>query len=321
MVYKTKFLKQVVENDYEPQADETRTWELSNEALSAIWITVKGNLVKEGVGIDDMLASLKQIDVWFGGFNVLHYQNALDALVMNCKLKGAAPYIVNSTQTIGNVTGITFPLLFGAPYLNEAMALPRSDSNRKKLTLGLNTTTPSLDNLLIDIAEVILPNSNPVGCIKQEEVQVEGKGTGDKDIWLQTNWDLLKLLLMSTTVPEDDSYASTINRAGLEIDDFAYGYKSVPWEILHAELMDDLEGQAFGAENHIHADPAEGVTGMPYNLEYWIKHYGEFDFFYNYDLKWKAPLKNASTAKLKLNVGVDGDWRFSQANYVENTKL
>ena len=37
--------------------------------------------------------------------------------------------------------------------------------------------------------------------------------------------------------------------------------------------------------------------------------------------RWKAPLKNASTAKLKLNMGVDEAWRFAQANYVPATEL
>jgi hypothetical protein len=322
MVYKTRFLKQVVENDYDPQADETKTWELSNEALAAIWITVKGDLVKADVCIDDMMASLTSIDLWMGGFNVVHYATPLKALVMNSKLKGAAPYLITAgSQTIDDVTGVTFPILLGAPYLNESMCLPRSESNRKKLTLGLDIATASLDDLLIDIAEVILLQASPMGCIKQEEVSVEAKGTGDKDVWLQNNWDLLKLLLYSTTAPTGGAYTSTINRAGLEINDFAFGYKSVPWEILHGELMDELEGQAFGVEDHTHADPSSGDTGMPAGLEHWICKYGQMDFFYNYDLKWKAPLKDASTAKLKLNLGVDEAWAFVQANYVPASEL
>lgn len=321
MVYKTKFLKQIVENDYDPAADERRTWELSNEALSAIWITVKGDLVKADVDIPAILASLTSIDVWLGGFNVTHYEHAIDALVMNCKLKGAAPYLVNSSQTIDDVVGVTFPILFGAPYLNESMALPRSESNRKKLTLGLDIATANLDDLLIDIAEVILPTSSPVGCIKQEEVSVEAKGTGDKDVWMQTNWDLLKLLLRSPTFPTGAVYTSTIERAGMEIDDFAYGYKAVPWEILHGELMDELEGQAFGVENHSHLVAGPLACGFPIALEDWIAAYGQFDFFYKDDLKWKAPLKDASTCKLKLNMGVSEAWRFVEANYVPNSSL
>lgn len=322
MVYKTRFLKQVVENDYDPAADGTYTWELSNEALAAVWITIKGDLVQADVCIDDILACLTTIDLWFGGFNVIHYADSLKALVMNCKLKGAAPYILTaSSQTIDDVVGITFPLLLGAPYLNESMCLPRSESNRKKLSLTFDIATAYVDDLLVDIAEVILLQANPQGCIKQEQVSVAAKGTGDKDVWLQTNWDLLKLLLYSTTVPTGGAYTSTINRAGLEINDFAFGYKYVPWEILHGELMDELEGQAFGVENHIHADPSSGNTGMPVGLEHWIANFGQMDFFFNNDLKWRAPLKDASTAKLKLNMGVDEAWYFCQANYVPASEL
>jgi hypothetical protein len=320
MVYKTKFLKQIIENDYDPAADGSITWELSDEALAAVWITIKGALVGPDMCIDDFCLSLPGIDVWFGGFNVIHYEHAIKALTMNCKLKGAWPYLVNSSQTIDDVTGVTFPILFGAPYMNDQMALPRSLSNRKKLTLTFDIATAALDDLFIDIAEVILPDANPVGCIKQEEQNIESKGTGDHDLWLQTNWDLLKLLIYSPHFPTGAVYTTTVNRAGLEIDDFAFGYKNVPFEILHGELMDELEGSG-PVEDHIHKDPASGNTGMPVGLEHWIAAYAQLDFFYNYDLKWRAPLSTASTAKLKYNAGVAEAWAIVEANYVPNAKL
>ena len=320
MVYKTKFLKQRVVADYDPAADAVYSVELTDSVLAAIWITVKGDLVAADMCIDDFLLSLTSLDVWFGGFNVVHYATPLKALIMNCKLKGAWPYLVNSSQTIDDVTGVTFPILFGTPYLNPQMALKASHDNRKTLSLGLDIATAALDDLLIDIHEVLLPDATPVGCIKQEEVQVAAKGTGDVDVWLQTNWDLLKLLLYSPTVPTGAAYTSTIERGGMEIDDFAFGYKSVSWETLHGELMDELEGSG-PVEDHIHADPSSGNTGMPVGLEHWISHYGQMDFYYKDDLKWKAPLAGASTAKLKMNMGVDEAWAFVQANYVPSSKI
>jgi hypothetical protein len=318
MVYKGKFLKQVVENDYAQAADGPHTWELSNEALSAIWLTIKGTLTTVPACVDKMCESITGIDLWFGGFNTIHYQHTLDALVMNCMLKQHWYYLLQNSVTEDDVVGFTFPLLLGAPYLNEAMALPKSDDNRKKLTLTLDVATTWIDNLELDISEVILLNTTPIGAIKQEESSVEGKGTGDKDLWLQTNWDLLKALIQSPTVPYQDSYDSTIERAGLEIDDFAFGYKSVPWEHLHAELMDELEG-AGPVENHVHT--SGGNSGLPSNLEEWISMYGVLDFFFNKDLKWRAPLAGASTAKLKYNAGVDEDWRIITADYIPTTKL
>jgi hypothetical protein len=320
MVYKTKFLKQVIENDYTPAADGPHTWELSNETLAALWITIKGTLVGADMCIDDYAKSITGIDLWFGGFNVIHYQNTIDAIVLNCMLKQHWPYLLNSSQTVDDVVGVSFPLLLGSPYLIESMALPKSDDNRKKLTLNFDIATSAIDVLKIDLCEVILPNSTPIGCIKQEEDSVEGKGTGDKDLWLQTNWDLMKALIMSPTFPSSTAYTSTIERAGLEIDDFAYGYKGVPWEHLHAEIMDELEGSG-PVEDHIHADPSSGSTGMPAQLEHWIAMYGVLDFFYNKDLKWRAPLSGASTAKLKYNAGVDEAWRIITADYVPTSSL
>jgi len=320
MVYKTKFLKQVIENNYAPSADGTYTWELSDLPLAAIWLTVKGDLYAANMCIDDFLLSLTAIDVWLGSFNVLHYATGIKAYLMNCKLKQHHGYLVNSSQTVDDHVGISFPLMFGAPYLNDKMCLPGSLSNRKKLTLGLDIATAAMDVLQIDISEVLMPDASPLGFIKQEEINVSAKGTGDKDLWLQTNWDLLKLMIYSPTVPTGTAYTSTIERAGLEIDDFPFGYKSVPWEHLHAEIMDELEGSG-PVEDHIHADPVSGNTGMPVGLEHWIAKYGELDFFYEKDLKWRAPLAGASTAKLKYNAGVDEAWSIVQANYIPTAKV
>jgi len=85
--------------------------------------------------------------------------------------------------------------------------------------------------------------------------------------------------------------------------------------------MDELEGSAMGVEAHIHADPAAGSTGLPVNLENWIAHYGELDFFFNKDLKWKAPLAGASTVKLKYNAGVDEAFRIATASYIPASML
>ncbi len=319
MVYKTKFLKKRVVTDYDPTADEVKTWELSDEAMAAIWITIKGDLVAADKCQDDLMALVTSLDVWMGGFNVVHYINTLSCVVMNSVLKENRGMLMGNGVAIDDVMGVTFPILFGAPYLNDKMALPRSLSNRKTLTLGLDIADAEFDDLLIDICEVILPGASPVGFIKQEEVSQAAQGTGDKDIWLQRNWDLLKLIFKCPTVPVDAAWTQTINRAGLEIDDFVFGYQGVPWSHLHGEMMDELGGMA-GIENHFHADPSSGVTGHPENLEEWIRLFGIMDFFHQQDLKWRAPLSVASTAKLKLNYGVDEAIYYTQANYVPVAK-
>jgi hypothetical protein len=321
MVYKCKFLKQVVENDFDPTLGSTYTWELSDQPLAAVWLTIKGDLYAIDKCIDDICSVINNIDLWFGGFNVIHYATTVKALLTNCKLKGNHPYLVNSSQIVADVTGVSFPLMLGAPYLNESMCLPESLSNRKKLTLGFVATSTNLADVLIDISEVIMPDAHPSGFIKQEEQSVTAPSTGDHDVWLQTNWDLLKLILWSTTVPTSTAYTSTIERAGLEINDFAFGYKSVPWEHLHAEMMDELSGATNG-ENHQHlAAGATSNTGMPFGLEHWISHFGELDFFFNYDLKWRAPTAGASTVKLKYNAGVAEAFYLIPVNYVPTSKV
>jgi len=320
MVFKPPFLKKRVVSDYDPTADETKTFNLTDEALAAIWITIKGDLVAADKSDDDLMALITSIQVDMGGFTVLKYTNTVHAIVMNMLLKQSRYMLIGNGQAIDDVRGVCFPLLFGAPYLNSKMALPKSLSNRKSITLGLDIASANFDDLLLDISEVILPNTKPVGFIKQEEVSKSADGTGDKDVWLQTNWDLLKLTFKCPTVPVDATWTHTINLAGLEIDDFMWGYASVPWTHLHGELMDEICGMA-GIEDHFHADPSSGVTGHPEDLEHWIRLYGVMDFFHHKDLKWRAPLSGASTAKLKLNIGVDEAYYFAQANYVPVSRV
>jgi len=316
LVYKTKFLKKRVEADYDPTADETKTWELSDDALAAIWITIKGDMVQADM-CDDMLMDLiESIDVWMGGFNVVHYINTVTAVMMAMQLKQNRYMKIGNGMAIDDVAAVSFPILFGAPYLNEKMALPKDLSNRKTLTLGLDIADAYFDDLLIDICEVILPDASPIGFIKHEEISQAAMGTGDKDVWLQRNWDLLKLLFKCPTVPVDAAFTTTINRAGLEIDDFVFGYQAVPWTILHGELMDEMGGIG-GIENHFHLDSVAGACSPAEDLEHWIRLYAVMDFFFEKDLKWRAPLSDASTAKLKLNLGVDEAFYYATASYVK----
>lgn len=270
--------------------------------------------------LDDLAGSVTSIDVWMGGFNVVHYSHTIAAVMMNSLLKQSRPMLIGDDQDVDDIMGLCFPILFGAPYITESMALPPSKSNRKTLVLGLDIATAAFDDLLLDITEVILPGANPVGFIKQEEISQAAMGTGDKDIWLQRNWDLLKLLLKCPTVPHDAAWTCTVNRAGLEIDDFVFGYESVPWTILHGELMDEITGMA-GIENHIHVDAEARDTLFPQQLEHWERLYGVLDFFFEKDLKWKAPLSVASTAKLKLNLGVDEAFNYITACYVPTSRV
>ncbi|NVM22645.1 MAG: hypothetical protein HWN68_12810 [Desulfobacterales bacterium] len=320
MVFKCPFLKKRIVADYDPTADETKTWDLTDDVLAAIWITIKGDFVAADKDDDLLMALVTSIQVDMGGFTVLKYINTLTAVVMNMLLKQSRYMLIGSDHEIDDIKGVCFPLLFGAPYLNTAMALPKSLDNRKTLTLGLDIANADFDDLLVDISEVILPNARPVGFIKQEEVSLSARGTGDKDVWLQTNWDLLKLLFKCPTVPVEAAWTQTVNQAGLEIDDFMWGYNGVPWTHLHGELMDEITGMA-GIESHTHSTLVPDETGMATNLEHWIRYFAVMDFFYNKDLKWRAPLSGSSTAKLKLNYGVDEAMYFAQANYVPVSRV
>lgn len=320
MVHKCPFLKQRVVHDYDPAADESHTWELSDHPLAAIWITIKGDVVQADWCIDDLALSITGIELTHGSYTAIKYNTTKKAVLMNCLFKGSYPYLVASSQTVDDVVGFTFPILLGAPYMTPSMALPSSLTNRNRLTLDLDIATTKLDDLLIDIHEVILPDANPVGHIKQEEVSYNAFGTGEKDKNLQTNWDILKILLHSTTVPDSTAFTSGIEYCGVELNDFAWGYKAVNWEALHAQIMDEMPNAA-NIENHIHLDSVAGACGMPYDLEHWISHFGVLDFFYEYDLKWKLPAAGASTCKLKFDMGVDEGLNMALAYYVPNRVL
>jgi len=320
MVYKTKFLKKLVEEDYDKAADGVHTWELSDDCLAALWLTIKGDLVAADKDDDLLAALITSLDVTMGGFNVVHYENTITAVMMNCLLKQNRYMLIGNGQAIDDIRAVSFPILFGSPYIDETMALPKSLSNRKYLRLGLDIASAHFDDLLVDVVQVILPDNRPRGFIKQEEISQEAKGTGDKDVWLQTNWDILKVLFRCPTVPVDAAWTATINRAGMEIDDFFFGYHAVPWETLHSELMDELGGMA-GIESHFHTDPAAGVTGYAEDLEEWMRDYAVMDFFHQKNLKWRAPVSGASTAKLKLNYGVDEAIHYATASYVDVAKF
>lgn len=321
MVYMSPYLKSLVVQDYVPAADGVYSWELTDQPLAAIWLTVKGTLNAIDKCITDMMLSVTGLDVWMGSFNVVHYTTGIKALFANCKIKQHWPYMVASSQTAAAVVGVTFPIMFGAPYLNPSMCLPQSLSNRKRLDLTVDIANAGLATTELDITQMIMPGAAPVGCIKQEEIVVANAATGEQDVWLQHNWDLLKLLIYSPTVPVTTAYTATVKRATMEINDFPWGYNQVPWTHLHAETMDELDGPG-NIEDHKHlATGATAATGMSYNIDSWSKYFGEMDFFFNQDLKWKAPTAGASSVKLKVVTGVSENYTIIPIEYVPANKL
>ena len=314
-------MKTLVVQDLTPAADGIVSYELTDQPLAAVWLTVKGTLYAIDQCIDDILASITSLDVWMGSFNVTHYTSGIKALMMNCKLKEAWPYMVNSSQIVDEYVGVTFPIMFGAPYLNPNMCLPLSLSNRKRIDIGVDIATASMDLLQLDISQVIMPGATPAGAIKQEEITVPGTLVGERDIWLQHNWDTLKLLLWGTTVPTTTALTCTIHRATFEIDDYPWGYNAVPWEHLHAELMDELEGPG-NVEDHKHLSVgATSATGMAYDIDHWSKKFGEMDFFFEQDLKWRAPTAGASSVKLKVVTGDTQPFYLINSYYVPASKF
>jgi len=322
MVYMSPYLKSLVVQDFDPGKDGVYSWELTDQPLAAVWLTVKGPLAAVNKCISDYMMSITSLDVWMGSFNATHYAKGIKALFANCKLKQAWPYMVQSSQTAADIVGVTFPIMFGAPYLNASMCLPSSLSNRKRLDLGIDYVAGGIADCTLDISQMIMPGAAPVGCIKQEEIQVSNDTVGDKDVWLQHNWDLLKLILYSPTVADGGTFTPTIKRAGLEINDFPWGYNYVPWDHLHAETMDELEGPG-NIEDHYHltGKAQSSDTGYVINLDSWSKYFGEMDFFFEQDLKWRAPTAGASSVKLKCVTGVDEDFSIIPLEYVPANKL
>lgn len=315
MTIKAIFLKKALVKDYDPTADGSHTWDLTNNPLGALWITIRGDLVQADLDDDKLMDLIDLIKVQYGAFDVLNYTETPLCVIMNCMLKQNRYMLIGNGQAIDDIRAISFPLLFGAPYLNEDMCLPYDKENKKTLTITWDDADANFDDLIIDIHQVILPYAKPKGFIKQIQNNISAKGTGEQDIVLQTNWDLIKLILDCPTVPVDAAWTTTIDWAGLELDDFYFGYEAVAWETLHGEMMDELGGMA-GIESHFHADPSSGVTGHPENLEAWIRYYGVMDFFHHKQLKWIAPLGKVSGAKLKVSYGVDEAVRLAQALYV-----
>jgi hypothetical protein len=86
-------------------------------------------------------------------------------------------------------------------------------------------------------------------------------------------------------------------------------------------MMDELESNALGNLTHSHLVAGPLACGYATNIDLEKDNYGELDFFFNRDLKWKAPLAGASTAKLKFNSGVAENFRIATASYVPASML
>lgn len=108
MVFKCPFLKKRVVTDYDPAADETKTWSLTDDALAALWITIKADLAADEKCDDDLMALITSLDVWFGGFNVVHHINTITGVMMNMLLKQNRYTIIGNGMDTDDVRGVCF---------------------------------------------------------------------------------------------------------------------------------------------------------------------------------------------------------------------
>ncbi len=201
----TQFLRSVI-LDAHTMATEVKTVELPSDPLSHLLFTVEFYNATDEATFAEILGFINKISVLDKGGSIISLESEALAC-LNLYLYGAGGIRIApvSGDNQHDAYGLIIP--FGRRTFNPDECYP----GRKKgdVTLVLDTTVPAttLDNALISISAVALPDATPSRYMKATQRNLSAPGaTGEFDAELAMGNDLLALLVGMTSFAGASEY-------------------------------------------------------------------------------------------------------------------
>ena len=199
-------------------ATEVKKLDLPVNPLSHLCITISGFNVTDEATLAEILSFLNKITITHRGKTIIGLESEdLAALMMY--LFWRSPMLTQNVSTDNATRQLTLIVPFGRTLYNPQECFPAT--KKGELTLTLDTTVPSasLDNAVIDIETIELPDANPTQHLKCELYNVAApSGTGDNDVALPIGNLIDGIIFYSTTFPGTSSHAYGINEVTLRVN-------------------------------------------------------------------------------------------------------
>jgi len=226
-----RFIHSPVVKDESITAATTTTYDLPVNPLSFLLFTLKFLNVSVMATLANAIATISKVEVLFKGSAVISLSGA-DLYANTCFNLGHEPLQNNVLITDNAVRSLCLPIMFGRLPYSPLECFPASQRGSLQLQVTWAATFTNLDNVVLQVESVELPEATPQRFIKQTTLTKTPAATGDTDIELPIGNPITSLTIFGTTIPTGSTATITVDQLKLLADNTELYYSLANYESL-----------------------------------------------------------------------------------------
>lgn len=294
-----KFLRTSILRDH-TSATENLELDLPTLPLSHLVFSLSGFNVTDEATLAEIIAFINKIRVADNGVNIINCVSE-DLYAVNQYMMRARPILTAMLATDNLPRTLSLIVPFGRTLFNPNECYPARKKGELTLFADLTALATSIDNGIINIDAIQLPEASPSKFMKTTTLTVQAPGaTGDNDVNLPLGNEIIAIGARLTTWPAATAHTAGIEDVSILVNEKEDIYASASLEC----LMGD--GIFYGGGSPTN-QAANGSLNAPNTV--WL----DFDPLKNGEYLLDA--KSLSSLKARLNMGV------SEASYLTLLEL
>lgn len=271
-------------------ATEVIEKDLPTGALSHLILAVSCCQATDEITLAELLAFINKIEVTKKGVVILSAESE-DLFGENCYLYRKPPIKTNNVTTATATTTLGLVIPFGRRIFDPSECYP--PTKKGDLTVRIDTTviaTAAITGIL-NLEAVELVGATPSHYLKTTLMTVPAPGKlGENDVELPLGNEIIALQIRRTSGPADTTHVYGVDGVSILKNNKQFGYASAQAECLDADI-----GLRMGG---LRSTQLLQQLLVPEKM-FWM------DFDPNGDNEWLLGTQNATSMKLRLNMGVD----------------
>ncbi len=258
--------------------------------VSHLILTIEYYQATDQATVVEILTFLNQVTVRHRGISIISLEGEdLAALNLYLYASGGVLYDMATTDNLWATYGLIIP--FGRKLYDPDECYPATRRGEFEIVLDTTVPTTTLDNAIISLSAVSLPDATPSRHLKATLSSIPAPGaTGPNDVDLPIGNDLLACLIGMTSFPGASEYLFGADDLRLLFDNKELDIVSAKAPELLIEMINRVPMTVRSSIAQFHTIPT---------LYTWM------DFDPTRDGQYMIDTRTAASLKLRLNMGVN----------------
>lgn len=276
--------------DARTMATEVFTEDLPINPISHLILTLEAFNATDEATIAEILGFINLITVRHVGIQIINLESE-DLANLNSYLYGSGGQALAPIATDNQHLSYSLIIPFGRRIFDPDECFPATRKGEFQITLDTTIPATSLDNAIISLSAVELPDATPLRHLISTLFSFAAPGaTGEQDLDLPIGNDLLAVLFRLTSFPGASEFLFGIDDYRLLVDNRETGIASAKASELAGEMITRAPGT-------VRSTAAQG--GLIPNTCLWM------DFDPNRDGEYMIDTRGRSRVHIRANYGVN----------------